>query len=668
MSGNFDTIKSQASSEKFNLIRIEHARAIEGDLALDSGTTYTFTYEFDNIFKMTVDGVEYTKVTSSPSSGEFTFDESTKAGSINLGVALASQIVVAFDYLFFSKDKARIAPEDPENSATTQRRWQPRIDQNPTFEFNLKDVTEGFLTFGSSSIVLSNEDSVFEKYLGVNDSFANRQVTIWLALDNVENVKLVYRGLVSQVVIGRKFTLSIFDEFSVLNSTYFSNGSFQNSSYNTTSFPSLHPVRENLPIRKLYAEVSRYKVIDEGTAAGLHRISPEELLEASCITFSTTISTSTNREWGTILNVGDGGLQTDTVQAVNHADPNFSLITYTNGKNYRIGDTLEIGGSKRVRVLFVDTGSDQMRTTKDATIATTEAITRPGISSIIVTQNNINYYCLFGRDYTVQYAGNTNDIIKVTFVTNFEASVGMSSPLNPDTDRVSFRAWGDTTSSYNHADVMKEILEDAGLTVNNASIVNSALTDVNTNFYVPAVDFGSFTTYASAIVDILRSMLGYISLNNDLEFEYHLFNSPGSSNTTTDREIILESFATNLDYNDIIDTIVPENPHDIIELNYTNAPLSSSRATYLHGVSKQKTYNHVLADTSRMQTVLNFLKERKALYGFTTKTNPDVIVGDDFQITRDDLVGNVASRNVTIVTINKESTQTSMSGYDLLGL
>jgi hypothetical protein len=669
MANNFDSIKGKSSSEKFNLIRLEPARQIESSLLLVSGTTYEADFSFISLNAIKVDGVSYTKVTSSPSSGEYSFNESTKKVTINLGAALTDQKVIAFYFLFYTTGKTRVTFETPTDDLSASRSWEPRIKSDPSFNFNIKDIQNGTFSLGASSISLHDQDSNFAQYLTDDDSFSNKKITIWLGLDSVENVKLVYRGFINRVTVGGdSVTISYFDEFSILNSTYFSNGTYLNSTYNSTRFPNIHPPKENAVIRKLFSEVTSYKVIDEGTAAGLHKISNERLLEAVCIDFNTTISTSNNREWGTILSQGDGGIQSDTVQSVDHSDVNFSLLGFTSGKKYRIGDTLQIAGSKYVRVLFVDNGANTIKTTKDATISVSDAIVRDGISSIVITQNNVNYYPLYGRDYTTAISAQTNDIIKITFSNNFEATLGMAA-LNPDTDLVGFRAWANTSIDITHANSVKLILEAAGLTVNSASITqaNTDLT-VNTNFYIPFREDTSFPSFLNVLERLLFSTLGYLSLNNDLEIEYSVFKAPSSANEITDRQILLNTMTTSIDYNDVRDSIVPSNVHDILELDFVNSGLENKKATYLHEIVKERSYNHILEDTSRMQAILDLISERKALYKFTVKTEPDTILGDQFKLTDTDLIGNVVERNITTVGVSKKATEVIISGYDLLGL
>jgi len=668
MANNFNTVKMAAASEKFNLVRMEPARAIEDDLTLVSGTTYQATFQFAHVFKIAVNGQAYTLVAGAPASGQFSFDEITKLIRINLGAALTTQIVVVFYYLFFTKAKARTTHQTPTDTATARKVWLPRLAEDFSVSFNLKDVTEGFLSFGASSLVLNNEDGDFEKHVGDNDSFSNKRITIWLGLDNVENVQLAYRGFINRLSVTRKVTIEFFDEFSIFTKSYFSNFSYLRSSYTSTFFPGLQPSEENKPIYRLFAEVSYYKVINDGLAAGLFRISTERLLLASCISFSTTISTTTNRDWGTVLAEGDSGAQLDSVQAVGQADPNFTLITYTAGKKFRIGDTLRLSPGITVRVYYVDTALNQLKVTKEITIAVSDPLTRDGLSAIVIKQNNLEYYCHWDRDFVTFSVGQINNIVKVSFVNNFEATVGMPTPLNPESDKVYFRAWCDTGKDLRHGSVVKTILEEAGLTVNAASIAAANTVDLKTNFYVPTVGEGDFKPYTDVLQNILKSTFGYLSLNNNLEFEYSLFNTPTDTNVVTDRQILLSTFAQQIEYNDLRDSIVPSNLHDIIELGFVNAGIEVPRTTYLHEINTQKTYDHVLSSSSRMEQVLSYLSNRKATYSFTTKTNPDVIIGDNFKIERTPLVGAVLSRNITVVAVSKSATETQITGTDLLGI
>lgn len=666
MANNFDTIAQNRSSEKFFLVRLEPARLVSDDLSLDSGTTYSTTFAFVPVSKVVVDGVEYTKVTTITADQQWTFDESTQLLTIRFDAVLTTQQAVAFFYLFFTQERAKQAPEDPLDTNTTTRVWSPRISESPPIiNYDQRDILSGLLNYGSSSLGLKNQDSFFNQFLGPNDSFFNKEAIFWSGLDSVDNVQIAFRGRINDINVSQNVAVSFYDELSALDSTFFSNGTLLNSTFNETRFPSMNPIQFNLPIRKLFAETSFYKVIAEPTS-DLFQLDKERLLEAVNIDYTPEVLNTNNRDWGTILGEGDFGAQSDTVSSVDNTNPNFTILTHGSGKEYRIGDTIKVD-TEFVRVLDVNSGSDQISVTKNVVIVATDVITRPGITPVI-TQAEVAFYPLFDRDYNITTGGN-NNIIEINFVNNFEATLGMTG-LDPDADIVRFRAWADTAKDLRHSNVVQEILEEAGLTVNTASITAAnAVTAVETNFYVPFVLDDTFFSFQTVIESILKGLPSFIGVNTDLELTYNVIDAPSSTDETTEREFLLNTLNINIDYRDLFFSITPTNDHDIIEVNFSNPVLESDRARFLHETTKNKDLNHVLADTSRIQTILDAISERRALYTFTTKThNISDTIGDDLKLVSSKLLGTDSEVEATILGLNKTSDQVEVVADDLLGV
>lgn len=672
MVNNFNTVKNNLSSQKFHLVRIQSAREIGGDLTLDSGTTYLHTFHVSNIQKIVVDGTVYTKVSSSPSSEEYTFNESTKEITINLGTAYSSQQVVVFFYLFYTKDEARIAPETPTDTSSMDRNWEPRIARSPRTNVDFKNITDGQLQFGSSAITLFNQDHAFDQYIGDNDSFANKEIVVWTAIDNIENVKITFRGIITRLTVSDNVTIDFDSDFSLLDQTFFSNGSYLSSTFNTSKFPNMDRSKENTPIRKLYTKLTAYSVIEEDAAKSLYKLSPTRMLEAVCTVYDEEITTSNNRRWGTVLNTsGTINAQTVTPTAVNNSDPDYTLITYSGSPDINIGDTIEFAHAtnpdENVYVFNVDTGNKQIRVTKNTNIDTSY-FGALGSITVVITQGNTNYYPLFRRDYSLD-AGQ-NDAIIVVFASNFEATLGMNT-LDPNFDQVKFRARASSTVNTEHGDVMEEILETIGLTVNSDSITEANNTSLETNFTIPYINDPSFPTFGNIIESILKSTLGYITLNNDLEIEYALFDAPnpGVADTRTDDNIVRGSASFDIDYTKLYNSIIPINNHDRIDLDYTNIGYESSKATYLHEVKRQRELTHVLASPDRLQQNINLISERKLLINYEVKAiDLDTIVGDDFTLSGISLPGNKSSLDIKILETQKEPETVIITASDLLGL
>jgi hypothetical protein len=682
MANNFETLKNEVSTEKFSLVRMEPARDLSSFLALDAGTTYTYTipkfsakvtvrtFEFPMVIsKVQVDGVDYDLVSGAPASGEYAYNETTGLFTINLGAPLTNQVVVVYYYLFLCSERARPAPQNPMDSSSRIRLYLPRVASDVSTTYDQSETTAGIISFSNSNIDIHNQDGFFEQFLTDDDSFSQKEIIVWACLNDVENVKRVFRGLTNNISVGKNVTIELFDEMSFLNKTFYPNGTFLNSTYNKTRFPNIHKDKENLPIRKVYAKTTYYKIVEDPASPPSYRVDHERLLEAVCVNYNETISTSNNREWGTILSTGDAGLQTDTVASVDNTDPGHTLITHGAGKKYLVGDTLTIGAEYAI-VLNIESAT-QFKMQKNILVNTSDTITRAGISTVVIEQGGSVFFALYGRDYTVQHSGNTNDIVKITFVNNFEASLSMN-PLDPNADVVRFRAWTDTASTYNHGTVLQEILEVAGFEVNAASITAANATSIETNFYVPYVGESELPPIFDVVQKFVYSTVGYITFNSDQEVEYHLFAapSPAPDDESTDRDILLDSsLTTEVDYNDIIDSLSFENDHDILELTFSKEAIESKRAKYLHGVQRNRVVNHLMKDFSRKTVLMNILSERKARYSYVTKTkNLSNIIGDDIKLVKDGLIGDVSERDAKLVSITKRLGEVELTLDDLIGL
>jgi len=399
MSNDFSTIVNDESIEKINLVRVQTAREIGASLSLSSGTTYTNTFHNISVHKITVDGSEYSLVSGTPSSSEYSFSESTKLITINLGTSYSSQQVVVFYYLFYSKEQTRLAPETPTDSSSTVRSWIPRIASSPNTTVDSKDIQTGKLKFGSSALRLHNQDHDFEQYLTDKDSFANKEIVFWVALNDVENVEIAFKGVITRLTIDQHVVIDFDDTLALLDQTFFSNGSYLSSTFNTTKFPNMNRTDENKPIRKLYSEITKYKTFTD-PSTGYQFLTQSDMLSAVSTNFSEIVSVTNNRELGTILAEGDHGVQSDTVQAVTSSSPNWSLVTYTAGKKYKLGDSIIINGNIYGFIIEMLESTNQFRTQYSASIATSQTISRSPIT-LAVLADATHYKPLFGRDYTM---------------------------------------------------------------------------------------------------------------------------------------------------------------------------------------------------------------------------------------------------------------------------
>lgn len=691
MANNFATLKLNQQSNKFFLVRLNPARAITSDLTLDSGTTYTATFAFGNMNALKVDGTAYTKVTGTPSASEFAFNESTKVVTVNLGAALTTQQVIAFYYLFYTSDRTRVIGEDPETPATDERNWEPRIVTSPTAQSSIEDVVEGTLSVSTSGLSLINNDNEFEQFIGDNDSFNRKKVQIWSVIDDIENIQKVYDGTIRAIDMpAERVNFTFDDPLSPLLDRAYMGDDKDEVFFNTDGFPNVDPNKKGRPVRYFIGKTSRYSTIfDDTVASGVtdaQILDPDGMEEAVCTGISSTISTSTNREWGIGRVHDDGFLDFSfTPSAIDQTDANFTKLTGTAGEigKFNVGDTFVIDQSGTpfyARVVGpVASGDTDLFLEKVAGPATNDDVEANDCPSIVITDfDNNRFYPLYERDYTTTVTATSggNKYLKITFTNNFETNHAGLTNLDPGNNKVFFRVKPDTTNAK-HSDALKDIIEKTGITT-NASSFTTAGTTLTTELAmsIPFLDQSNYSGYIRYVEEILESTLGYLFLNNSFEVGYALFDAPSSTDEVTDTDILLNSLSKKIDYKDIAQTVTTFNPHfNSFEQtddsnNTTTITQTNTKARFLHETEEIFTFRHVLAKMNdRIAAILNLRSERRATYTFSTNIrNIDNIIGDDLQLTNDDILGTDSSKDLTIIAIGKNPRRTTISATDLLGL
>ena len=169
----------------------------------------------------------------------------------------------------------------------------------------------------------------------------------------------------------------------------------------------------------------------------------------------------------------------------------------------------------------------------------------------------------------------------------------------------------------------------------------------------------------------MKSALSFITINNDFEVEYKLFNTPTSSIEITDVDILKNDFKIEVDYKDIVHQIISYNPHcgSSEDLN-ASATETLNKTKYLNNVNKVVRFRHVLENmTTKLQDIIKIRGERKAIYNFSTKViNLDNILGDDIKIVKNGILGNLTSKEVKIISLDKSPKRTRILASDLLDL
>lgn len=195
---SFSNEIDKPASERFMLVRLEPSRHVSDDLALDSGY-YQMSFA-DPIFKVTRNGTELTKVSSNPSSNdEWYYDGSTLKVQLASAPDSSTNVIVVSYYLFFSSGEAVKAYETPTDLSSAWRLWSPRLLDKPDIAQTFANVRQGLVTTPDVGIDLANTDGLIETHLTAEHTFYDKACRIWLCVNSIENIQLLFVGKVKEV-------------------------------------------------------------------------------------------------------------------------------------------------------------------------------------------------------------------------------------------------------------------------------------------------------------------------------------------------------------------------------------------------------------------------------------------------------------------------------------
>lgn len=731
MPNNYSTLVNERSSLKFFLVRLKPARDISSDLVLFSGTTYQMTLNVPTVPNLEVDGVAYTKVSSlTPSSNQFYFNDDTKLLRVNLGAALTSQIVVAFYYLFMTNDVYKRAMENPLDLTGSFYDYDPRINSDAGFTISQNNVMFGTISINSTSLDFKNHDDYFQQFLTDNDSFKNKEVIFWHCLNDVNNIAKVYSGTISDYNLSNDlFSIDIDSDFTKLLQTKFSGTTFERSFFRQADYPAMDSVNEFSPIRKHYQRVSKFNhnsdpydtafvmaqrlTTDAAYAGASYLRLKNDTYEGVNIDIGTGVTS--NRKWG--LYVAHSAAQTSGF-FINAAVPHFPATAFgwslydigvtdpESLKNLTVGDTIfnQSTGNNACHIIGEGPGYITIAVKSTAPAPNNgnaffrEEVTQVQIECTDIQKNGENLVLPLVSGFDYSTSTNANGVKIITLVNNFEANF-------PD-----FVASGKTTgieSNYilryvshvnttgivnlNHANFLKEIIQESGLAVNNASFTSAAATDIKVNLTLPFINDTEMPTFMSVIEKVLESVGGYITLNASNEIEYYLLGAPNSPTVLNEDLLMRGSLSQNIKFDDVYSTIKFKNPHGgVYDYKQTNFGLragsgiysywnnqaiietnqeTNNQVKYLHGIQKTLELEHVIdsiTSTNCFDRIKKLRFNRIAKFKFRTKISNESKLGDSFQIQSNELMG-ASTKNIRLFSNTKRKTDCELEGYDLLG-
>ena len=692
--------KVKNASERFILVRIEPARYVLPTSV--GGGVYETTFPY-LVSRVQRNGTDLTLVTSlGGTNDQYTYDESTGVVQMKLASAPTADtnVIVVFYYLFYTGVKNRAAYQTPTSSLTPLREWRARISQYPSFFQSFSNIRNGVLTVADSQIKLINDDREFQSYLTDDDSFYNKKIEIWQAINGLSNIQKVYSGLCKSLSLtSNSVTIEIVDLVSSLKRVAYMGDSEGEAIFTreTGSFPDLQPSASGRPCPYIMSSLSRFKSMNYFTS-GQTATWVEEGTPAYCTDYDNEKLVTTNRVWGLCRSKTGINMQVDITGTIT------SVTTPAGGMrqlnlNFNPSAAFSAGETLRFQIAAVDhyayiTGvSSSYLQVVEYTATPTTSITHIPVPRIAIAINGLEYVApnlgpgtlaipFYHRDYTVADTATSggNYYSEITFTNDFEATIdaflgnifgGAINVLAPDIHTVSFRIKTTVGSVF---DEMALMIQKCGLTVDPTSFeeAEDQITIRSPAMHIPNIDEDLYGSYLDYIESMLFSTLCYLKTKESGAIGIGYLTLPDSTDTR-DQSLVLDGMTgLKVNYDDLATSMIFYNPH-VDPADSTGGgsyTLTNEKAKHLHGTVNVNRVKHCMEIfIERLSDHLNLLSNRNVTYSYTVATEDiDTELGDDVLLSNPVVLGTSEERSVKIISIDKSSREIIIEASDLLGI
>lgn len=568
--GFFFEVKDQVSSEEFYMIQVEASRLISR-----ADNIQTFTQGSHTIFKCFIEKdlndtggqlvltndspLPYISIAKSNKPLDFVLSDVNKyyydreTGEISFCLKYNSNPIMS-DYTYayllidhkilLTTDYGRSAPIDL--TGGVEYYWEPRIKEAPLFTYSQENLLSGILSISTSSISINNEDKFFFKFIRRDSFFDNRLVKIFKCRGSYKNIIRSLEAIITGVSGDNEtVTLEIDDNSISLDQVY-------KDSYPLTWGEVVganpHPDDTKKIIPRMFGRTSPYNTyyydtkqkiaLDPSRTIFLKALDPSNMIRAVNVSRSENFTTSSNRLWGCCIGPSSVAPSNFTAISVTHVTDGTYLFTevllspHPYGsleESFSVGDCV-INGSQVGIVSEVF--SDRIHIwPRNTSMNVFSQFVKSPVSAVVIKSQDLYYYPLAGRDYTVNL--DTYGILRILFTNNFEANFSGLGTLDPDKMEVSVKVWnkdGDNTSSS----VVKKILNQAGVATKvdfspphlpSPSESGDGLftyPDPILSFVLPFSD-NKMPNYRDILERLLRSSVSYIYVDNSGEWGWDTF-------------------------------------------------------------------------------------------------------------------------------------------------
>jgi len=653
-------VKDRRNLRRDILVRLTHVTDVTDDATYIGSNQWTVTYPYEPI-----------SVTQLGAAITYSYNSSTQLLTMTTAAGMdgdAPAMVATYICLCTGKTKY-LDRDDPTGTITNVKEWQSRILTDVSVTQSIDDIFIGVVSLSSSTISIANDDLYINDFIGLNKSFYNQDVSIWLGLN--ENYELLFEGTIGGCnVSSNAASISIKSGLKKLNAPAYM-GDEQDEAYlSSTKYPNINPVDAGKPIPFILGGRSEYKTVmkhDSSANTYRHIVDVNSLNEAYNINYK---------------EIDDGAYGNNKVVLCRVPTNNLSgYITF----NPTSISKVTIGSETFDK--FVAPETEYLTPQAALYVSYSGASSRDTVVYILDKENNTFYV----KEHPLSYTATGVELKRKVTVFSYDEStstlttrgIGITETSTSSGNYVVTCNLGNiflspelkfyyiinnTNSNVSHADGLQAMIEGTGLTIDSTTF-NQADTDLVADvvYTIPPQGELEYKTYLEYIPIITTSTFGIIYFNNDREVEYKLIDSLGTPTIIiNDEDILAGSLTIEVDYNDIKTDAQYINNYvkgtDLSIQSYAE----SKNSRYLHNLSSTLNIDTHLLDVTDVSSVKNrafsLAKAPKIYYRMTlTMKFYDLIVGDE--ITVKSSVLDRSSIDLLVTSVEK-----SMSGITIIGI
>jgi len=623
-------VKANKALKKDVLVRLEHGRYPPAWISL-GGNQYSVAYQFTP-----------SRVEQSGSSITYAWDGTTLIITTTTSPSPTNPVVI-YTHLYLTGGEAKyFDKDDPTGALTNPVEWEPKLLNKPTVTQNISNILEGVISISSSSLKLDNSTSWLDDYLFSYSSFFNKPATIWFGLD--DEYSQVFVARISSISSNQNtITISIKDAMKDLLKTCYMGDSLSESYTRKADYPNVSNLCDGQPIPLHFGAWSPTKIRQDGNSSFItspdwetmtqmnnydssEETDPTKFIMGRFQSFTTARETVTPTS-STTVNI-DGSTYTRFGLSTSHLIKTPPLGMYRfdlTGFIWKSTSNIDYDNNY---IYFSGsyTSTTSLRREESSRVWLADGSGSYGASTGVVPGTNPPTASAGNDLYTTTTSSTTNGstLVKIT----------LASPSGSNNSRAYVAAA--SGSEITHANALKFILEESGITVNVASFTqaDSDLT-ANVQFRIPSIDETDYGTILSYANKLTRSTFGIIFVNKDGEVEYKIIKSLGTpSIVISETDILDNSLSIKTEYQDIVTDYTTLHGESELFIDHSNNQ-SDGGIAELNNYDLAKTDDTYLSSNadSVISRKFDFLQNQRVTYTFSSPMKfIEIEIGDEITV------------------------------------